>query len=69
MAECGRNWTEGEIHALLPIWAEDSIQQQLLGAKRNATVFRTIADKLKEMTGLEHDEYPCQEEIKSLKKK
>ena len=69
MAERGRNWTDDEICALLSIWAEDSIQRQLLGATRNSTVFRTIADKLKIMTGLERDERQCWEKIKSLKKK
>ena len=37
MAECGRNWTDDEIRALLAIWAEENIQRQSLGATRNAT--------------------------------
>ena len=69
MAERGRNWTDDEIRALLSIRAEDSIQRQLLGAARNAAVFRTFADNLKIMTGLERDKCQCREKIKSLKKK
>ena len=48
MAERGRNWTDEEISALLAIWSEDRIQRQLLGTIRNATVFRTISNKMQE---------------------
>ena len=46
MAAPGRTWNDDEVQALLAIWADASIQKQLLGAVRNATVFNKIADEL-----------------------
>ena len=68
MAERGRNWTDEEISALLAIWSEDRIQRQLLGTIRNATVFRTISNKMQER-GHVRDPKQCREKIKALKKK
>ena len=68
MAERGRNWSDDEIRALLAIWSEDTIQRQLLGAVRNAAVFRTISGKLQER-GHVRDPKQCRKKIKSLKKK
>ena len=45
MAAPGRTWNN-EVQALLAIWADTSIQKQLLGAVRNTTVFNQIADEL-----------------------
>ena len=68
MAECGCNWSDDEIRALLAVWSEDSIQKQLMGAVRSAAVFRTILEKLQER-GHARDLKQCCEKIKSLKKK
>ena len=68
MAERGRNWTDKEIRALLAIWSEDKIQRQLLGAIRNAAVFRMILNKLRQRGHL-RDTKQCREKIKALKKK
>ena len=46
MAAPGRTRNDDEVQALLAIWAEASIQRQLLGAVRNTTVFNKIADEL-----------------------
>ena len=46
MAAPGRTWNDDEVQALLAIWADASIQKQLLGAVRNKTVFNKIADEL-----------------------
>ena len=46
MAAPGRTWNDDEVQALLAIWADASIQKQLLGAVRNTTVFNKIADEL-----------------------
>ena len=46
MAAPGRTWNDDEVQALLAIWADASIQKQLLGAVRNTTVFSKIADEL-----------------------
>ena len=46
MAAPGRTWNDDEVQALLAIWANASIQKQLLGAVRNKTVFNKIADEL-----------------------
>lgn len=35
MVERGRTWSDEEIEALLEIWGEDAIQQQLTGTVRN----------------------------------
>ena len=48
MAAPGRTWNDDEVQALLAIWADASIQKQLLGAVQNTTVFNKIADELVE---------------------
>ena len=46
MAAPGRTWNDDEVQALLAIWADASIQKQLLDAVRKTTVFNKIADEL-----------------------
>lgn len=68
MTEWGRNWTDEEISALLAISSEDRIQRQLLGTIRNATVFRTILNKMQESIHVRNLKQ-CRKKIKALKKK
>ena len=56
------------MQALLAIWADASIQRQLLGAVRNTTVFNKIADELARK-GYQRDAKQCREKLKQLKKK
>ena len=46
MAVRGRMWNNHKVQALFAIWANASIQRQLLGAVRNTAVFNKIADEL-----------------------
>ena len=61
-------WSDEEIKALLGIWGEESIQQQLLGAVCNVVPFRLIASKL-ESKGYTRTYQQRREKIKALKKK
>ena len=67
MAARGRTWNDDEVQALLAIWADASIQRQLLGAVRNTTVFNKIADELARK-GYQRDAKQCREKLKQLKK-
>ena len=68
MAVRGRKWNDDEVWALLAIWADASIQKQLLGTVWNMTVFNKIAHELARK-GYQHDAKQCQEKLKQLKKK
>ena len=61
-------WKDNEVKALLAIWGESKIQQELDGAVRNKVVFSTIASKLKEK-GCVKTWVQCRNKIKNLKKK
>ena len=56
------------MQALLAIWADASIQRQLLGAVRNTVVFNKIAQELLQK-GYQRDAKQCREKLKQLKKK
>ena len=62
----GSSWTDSEVKALLVIWAEDKIQQELEGAKRNKVVFENISRKLLE-SGIRRDWKQCRAKVKNLK--
>lgn len=60
------SWSESEIKALLAAWSEESIQDELEGAKRNKSVYQDISRKL----GTENvfrDWKQCRAKIKNLK--
>jgi len=42
-------WEEDEIKALIAVWGETGIQEELDGAVRNKVVFKDVAKKLHEM--------------------
>ncbi|KAG9282748.1 hypothetical protein AMEX_G1441 [Astyanax mexicanus] len=64
--DSGRNWTEEEVAALLNIWAEDGIQQQLQVSTRNKDVFVQISRRLLQQ-GVERDWKQCRTKYKNLK--
>lgn len=42
----GSTWAEEEVKALLALWGEGNVQEQLDGAVRNKTIYENIAQKL-----------------------
>ena len=63
----GCAWSEDEIKALLAVWGESNVQEELDGAVRNKTVFVNISKKMSEL-GHERDWQQCRVKIKNLKK-
>ena len=59
-------WTEDETKALLRIWADKKMQNQLEGQKRNKLVFNRIAAELLATTGVSHTWQQCSVKIKNL---
>ena len=62
----GVSWSDDEVKALLAIWGEDKVQEELDGAVRNKVVFVGIAKKMREL-GYERDWQQCKVKIKNLK--
>ena len=62
----GSPWSDEEVKALINIWAETNIQEQLEGAVRNKAVFERISKRLKE-AGYDKDWTQCRAKIKNLK--
>lgn len=60
------NWSREETYKLISLWSEDIIQEQLEGCRRNSSVFRKIADGLRE-AGFSRTLEQCREKIKKLK--
>ena len=60
----GAAWTDKEIKALISIWGDSKIQEELDGAVRNKNNLRTntLAEK-----GYEHDWQQCRAKLKNLK--
>lgn len=44
----GSAWSYNEVAALIAIWGDEDIQEQLDGAARNKAIFETISKKLQE---------------------
>ena len=70
MAETNRGTTgeDQEVKALLTIWGDTIIQEELDGAVRNKVVHERIAKRLQEQ-GYEHNWKQCRTKIKNLKTK
>ena len=62
----GSTWSDAEVSALITIWGEADVQEQLDGATRNQSIFAKIAKKLKE-SGYDRDWQQCRAKIKNLK--
>lgn len=56
-------WSDAEVTALISIWGDTDIQEQVDGATWNKTIFVTISKRLQE-NGYERD---CRAKIKNLK--
>ena len=54
----GTVWADKEVKALLAIWGDSKIQEELDGAVRNKAIFERIAKKLQEQ-GYELDWKQC----------
>ena len=63
----GFSWSNEEVKALIAIWGEDKVQDELDGAVRNKVVFATISRKMKYL-GYDRDWQQCRVKIKNLKK-
>ncbi|XP_045140076.1 multifunctional protein ADE2 [Echinops telfairi] len=64
--EGGKHWTMPEVKALIGIWSDETIQQQLEGTVRNKRIFEEIAAKLQKL-GVERDWKQCRTKYKNLK--
>ncbi|KAF4012999.1 hypothetical protein G4228_004602 [Cervus hanglu yarkandensis] len=64
--EGGKHWTAPEVRALIGIWSDQGIQQQLEGTMRNKRIFEHIAAKLQKL-GIERDWKQCRTKYKNLK--
>ena len=62
----GSTWSDAEVTALISIWGDEGIQEQLDGASRNRSIYNTISKKLKE-SGFDRDWQQCKSKIKNLK--
>ena len=62
----GTTWTDREVKALLAIWGDSKIQEELDGAVRNQVVFKRIAQKLSEQ-GINCEWKQCRAKVKNLK--
>ena len=70
MAETNRSttWEDKEVKALLTIWGDTKIQEELDGAVRNKVIYERIAKRLQEQ-GYERNWKQCRAKIKNLKTK
>ena len=59
----GTTWADKGIKALLTIWGDSKLQEELDGAVRNKVVFQRIAKKLREQ-GYERDWKQCRAKVK-----
>lgn len=64
----GAVWGDHEVKALIAVWGESDVQDELDGAVRNKVVFMEISKKLQEM-GFNRDWMQCRTKIKNLKKR
>lgn len=68
MADRGRLWTNAELRALLAIWGQENIQQQLVEVTWNDTVFARIVKELGRQ-GFHRSVQQSRAKPKALKKK
>ena len=63
----GTVWSNAEVKALIAVWGEGNVQEELDGAVRNKQVFQDISKKLHQL-GYNRDWEQCRNKIKNLKK-
>ena len=66
-ANRGCTWSDDEVKALIAIWGERKIQEELDGSVRNRTVYVNFAKKMNDL-GYDRDWQQCKVKIKNLKK-
>ena len=64
----GTSWTDNEVKALIGLWGESDVQEELDGVVRNKVVYEEIAKKMRQL-GYNRDWGQCRNKIKSLKKR
>ncbi|KAM6261313.1 uncharacterized protein LJ264_006538 [Porphyrio hochstetteri] len=64
--EGGKHWTVNEVRALIRIWSDRNIQQQLEGTVRNKRIFEQVAARLQKF-GIDRDWKQCRTKYKNLK--
>ncbi|KAM4900697.1 bifunctional phosphoribosylaminoimidazole carboxylase/phosphoribosylaminoimidazole succinocarboxamide synthetase [Sylvia borin] len=64
--EGGKHWTVNEVRALIRIWSDKNIQQQLEGTVRNKKIFEQVAARLQKF-GIDRDWKQCRTKYKNLK--
>ncbi|XP_053259081.1 bifunctional phosphoribosylaminoimidazole carboxylase/phosphoribosylaminoimidazole succinocarboxamide synthetase isoform X2 [Podarcis raffonei] len=64
--EGGKHWTINEVRALIRVWSDKSIQQQLEGTVRNKRIFEHVAARLQKF-GIDRDWKQCRTKYKNLK--
>ena len=64
----GTVWSDKEVKALIAIWGESNVQEELDGAVRNQAIYQRIAKQLREQ-GYGRDWKQCCAKIKNLKTK
>uniref|UniRef100_A0A8V5FZY5 Uncharacterized protein n=2 Tax=Melopsittacus undulatus TaxID=13146 RepID=A0A8V5FZY5_MELUD len=64
--EGGKHWTVNEVRALIRIWSDKNIQQQLEGTVRNKRIFEQVAARLQKF-GIDRDWKQCRTKYKNLK--
>ncbi|XP_041114363.1 uncharacterized protein LOC121320173 [Polyodon spathula] len=62
----GRHWSDDEVSALIFIWSDENIRQQLEGATRNKEIFEQISRRLMKI-GIDRDWKQCRTKYKNLK--
>ena len=68
MSSRGSAWSDARIVALISIWVEVDIHEQLDGATRNKSIFISISEKLKE-SGYDRDWQQCRAKIKKSERR
>ena len=63
----GSLWSDEEVRALIAIWGEANVQEELDGAVRNRVVFQDISKKLQDQ-GYNREWEQCKTKLKNLKK-
>ena len=61
-------WSDNEVKALIPIWGEANVQEELDGAIRNEVVYLNISRKMKEQ-GYDRDSQQCRTKNRKSEKR
>ncbi|XP_059923039.1 multifunctional protein ADE2 isoform X1 [Gadus macrocephalus] len=65
--EGGRHWTDKEVRALLCVWADRTIRDQLKCTLRNKSIFQEMAHQMQQNFGVVRNWKQCRTKYKNLK--